>query len=205
MSMEINTNYNAYQTAPAAGTGTKVEEKVAEKKNTEDVGVVYEKSAQIEKPATYSINKMSAEDRANLVQQLKADQAQQEANFLDLVKKTIGDQIGTIGMSSEDMWKKLASGDFTVDAATKAKAQEDISEDGYWGVKKTSERLFQFASALAGDDPEQMKKMQEAMQKGFDEATKTWGKDLPEISGKTLDAANSLFEAYFNSKGVDTE
>ena len=205
MSMEINTNYNAYQTAPAAGTAAKVEEKAAEKKSTEDVGVVYEKSSQIEKPATYSINKMSAEDRANLVQQLKADQAQQEANFLDLVKKTIGDQIGTIGMSSEDMWKKLASGDFTVDAATKAKAQEDISEDGYWGVKKTSERLFQFASALAGDDPEQMKKMQEAMQKGFDEATKTWGKDLPEISGKTLDAANSLFEAYYNSKGVDTE
>lgn len=45
-------------------------------------------------------------------------------------------------------------GDFTVDAATKAQAQKDISEDGYYGVKQTSERLFDFASALAGDDVE---------------------------------------------------
>ena len=29
----------------------------------------------------------------------------------------------------------FAKGDFTVDAATKAQAQKDISEDGYYGVK----------------------------------------------------------------------
>ncbi|MBQ7506584.1 MAG: hypothetical protein IJT05_04570 [Lachnospiraceae bacterium] len=203
MSMEINTNYNSYQTAAVNTSSAKVEEKAAEK-NAGDVGVTYEKSENFGK-ATYSINKMSAEDRANLVSQLKADQEKQQAGFLSLVQKTIGGQIGAISMSSEDMWKKLASGDFTVDAATKAKAQEDISEDGYWGVKKTSQRLFDFASALAGDDPEKMKKMQDAMQKGFDQATKTWGKDLPEISGNTLDAANKLFDEYYKSKGIDTQ
>ena len=78
--------------------------------------------------------------------------------------------------------------------------KEDISEDGYWGVKQTSQRLFDFASALAGDDVEQMKKMQAAMQKGFKEATGAWGKELPEICQKTLDAANKKFEEYYNSK-----
>ena len=39
-------------------------------------------------------------------------------------------------------------------AAEKAQAQKDIDEDGYWGVKQTSQRLFDFASALAGDDVE---------------------------------------------------
>ena len=203
MSMEINTNYNSYQTAAVNTSSAKVEEKVTEK-NAGDVGATYEKSENFKK-ATYSINKMSAEDRANLVSQLKENQEKQQAGFLDMVQKTIGGQIGVISMSSEDMWKKLASGDFTVDAATKAKAQEDISEDGYWGVKKTSQRLFDFASALAGDDPEKMKKMQDAMQKGFDQATKTWGKDLPEISGNTLDAANKLFDEYYKSKGIDTQ
>lgn len=38
----------------------------------------------------------------------------------------------------------LASGNFTVDAATKAQAQADIAEDGYWGVSQTSQRLFDF-------------------------------------------------------------
>ncbi len=197
MSVEINTNYNSYQTTAAkTDVKTKVED-AAEKKA--DVGATYEKSTETKSPV-YSINKMSEEDRAKLVEQLKADQASREASFLNIIQQTLGGQVKTFAMTSEEMWKKLASGDFTVDEATKKQAQEDISEDGYWGVKQTSQRLFDFASALAGDDPEKMKKMQDAMQKGFDEATKTWGKDLPDISKDTLEAANKLFEDYYKSK-----
>ena len=50
------------------------------------------------------------------------------------------------------------------------------SEDGYWGVKQTSQRLFDFASALAGDDVDKMKEMQAAMEKGYKMATKAWGR-----------------------------
>ena len=45
-----------------------------------------------------------------------------------------------------------------------------------------------------------MKEMQAAMEKGFKQATKTWGRELPEISRNTLNAANKLFEDYFASK-----
>ena len=87
-----------------------------------------------------------------------------------------------------------------MDEAAKAQAQEDISEDGYWGVKQTSQRLFDFASALAGDDEDKMRQMQSAMEKGFKQATSAWGRDLPDISNQTLDAANKLFEEYYKSK-----
>ena len=50
-----------------------------------------------------------------------------------------------------------------------------------------------------------MKKMQEAMQKGFDQATKAWGQDLPGICKDTIDAANKLFDEYYKSKGVSEE
>ena len=53
--------------------------------------VVYEKS-EATKPATYSINKMSAEDRANLVQQLKADQESRQQNLLNIVQQMLGGQ-----------------------------------------------------------------------------------------------------------------
>ena len=95
--------------------------------------------------------------------------------------------------------KNLYSG-LNVDAKTRAQAQADISEDGYYGVKQTSQRLFDFASALAGDDPEKMKEMQKAIEKGFKEATGAWGRDLPEISSQTMDATNKLFEDYYASK-----
>ena len=91
-------------------------------------------------------------------------------------------------------------GDFTAYADTIAQANEDISENGYWGVKQTSERIFSFAQALAGDDEEKMTKMKEAFEKGFKEATKTWGKKLPDISQNTRDAVLKKFDDYFAGK-----
>ena len=154
-----------------------------------------------EPKATYSINKMSKEERAALVNQLKADSEQRQSQFLDIVRKTISGQVGAFGKANDDsIWRTLASGNFTVDAATKAQAQKDIGEDGYWGVKQTAQRLFDFASALAGDDVDKMKEMQAAMEKGFKQATKSWGGKLPGISHDTLSAANQLFDDYYKSK-----
>lgn len=165
-----------------------------------EVGATYEKGTETGK-GLYSVNKMSKEDRDALVTQLKADAEKRQSQLFDLVQKTISGQVGAFSKATgDDIWGILSSGKFTVDSATKAQAQQDISEDGYWGVKQTSQRMFDFASALAGDDVDKMKEMQAAMQKGFDQATKTWGKELPEISRKTLDAANKLFEDYYAAK-----
>ena len=211
MSMEMNSVTSGI-TTQQTGYTTKVDKntsnsdavsKTADKAYSGE-SATYEKGS-IEPKATYSINKMSKEERAALVNQLKADAEQRQSQFLDIVRKTISGQAGAFGKANDDsIWRTLASGNFTVDAATKAQAQKDIGEDGYWGVKQTSQRLFDFASALAGDDPEKMKKMQEAMEKGFKLATKSWGGKLPGISQDTLAAANKLFDDYYNSKGVQT-
>jgi hypothetical protein len=121
---------------------------------------------------------------------------------MSLVQSTFTGQASSFSLTvnSDDVWKLFADGNFTVDAAAKKQAQEDISENGYWGVTQTSQRLFDFASALAGDDVETMQAMQKAMAKGFQQATKAWGKDLPQISQDTLTAANNLFEDYYKSK-----
>ncbi len=198
--------YNAYQKAD--DKDVKAEKEVSKAK-AESEGVVYEPSKKddAKDKVAYSINKMSAEDRAALVKQLKDDQTSRQQSLMDIAKQMMTGQAGTFAIATgnnDDIWKFLASGDYTVDEAAKIKAQEDISEDGYWGVKQTSQRLFDFASALAGDDVEQMKKMQSAMEKGYKEATKAWGKALPDISKKTLDAANKLFEDYYAYKASET-
>ena len=166
-----------------------------------ETGVVYDKSGEKVDNSTYSINKMSKADRTAIADQLKSATEQRQKQLIDLVQKTLFGQVGAYGKATgNDIWKNLASGNFTVDAVTKAQAQKDIGEDGYWGVKQTSQRLFDFASALAGDDVEQMKKMQTAMEKGFKQATKAWGRELPSISRDTMDAANKLFDDYYKSK-----
>ena len=181
-------------------TETKAEAKKEAKKETkasekEEQGAVYEKSTS-EKKATYSINKMSAEDRAAIVEQMKQDQVNRKQQLCDLVNQMLSKQAGTSKLASLFSPENLKN----VSPEAIAQAKEDGSEDGYWGVKQTSQRLFDFASALAGDDVEKMKEMQKAMEKGFKQATKAWGEELPSICKDTIDAANKLFDEYYKSK-----
>lgn len=195
--------YNNY--SDTSGKGNTKSDGVQEKAT--EMAAVYEKSDNSsDKKATYSVNKMSAEDRAALVKQLKADQESRQQSLVNLVQNMMGGQAKTAVFASGDedsIWKFLASGEYTVDEATKKQAEEDVSEDGYWGVKQTSQRMFDFASALAGDDVEKMKEMQKAVEEGYKLAEKAWGGELPEISKNTLDATNKLFEEYYKSKEVE--
>jgi hypothetical protein len=154
---------------------------------------VYEKADNAEG----KVNKFDKGDRSAIIQQLQADAEKMKNNLFEIVKKTISGQGNAFALASEDdMWKFLASGNFTVDAATKAQAQKDIAEDGYWGVQQTSERIFDFAKALTGGDPEKMEEMREAFEKGFQQATKAWGDELPDICKQTKEAVNKLFDDY---------
>ena len=149
------------------------------------------------------ITKMSDSDRSALVQSLKDDLNNQMSRFTNMMTQMFQKQGITASQAQgDDFWKMMASGNYTVDAKTKAEAQEAISEDGFWGVKQTSQRIFDFAQALAGDDVETMKKMQAAVEKGFEQAGAAWGGDLPSISGETHDAVNKLFDDYYAKQGV---
>ena len=190
----------AASTVSTPKTETKAEAKKEAKKETkasekEEQGAVYEKSTS-EKKATYSINKMSAEDRAAIVEQMKQDQVNRKQQLCDLVNQMLSKQADASNLASLFSPENLKN----VSPEVIAQAKEDVSEDGYWGVKQTSQRLFDFASALAGDDVEKMKEMQKAMEKGFKQATKAWGEELPSICKDTIDAANKLFDEYYKSK-----
>ena len=151
-----------------------------------EAAAVYESSAS--KP--YSSKKVA---NPELVNQLKAANDARVAQLEDIVHKLIAGQGDAYGKAN-NIWQFLASGNFTVDPATKAQAQADIAEDGYWGVNATSDRIVDFAVALAGDDPEKLEEMRAAFQKGFDQATKTWGGELPDISQRTYDAVMEKFD-----------
>ncbi|MBQ9436847.1 MAG: hypothetical protein IJU50_00785 [Lachnospiraceae bacterium] len=204
-------SYSAYQTSSVqSGAGAKPATQTEETRNVENTkaaeeqqGAVYEKGS-TGKPATYSGKTMSKEERTNLINKLKAEQESHQSQLQKIAEQLISGQTKSYGMAnagddSNNIWNFLRKGNFTVDAATKKQAQEDISEDGYYGIKQTSQRLFDFAKSLAGDDVEKMKKMQSAIEKGYKQAEKTWGGELPQISKDTLDATNKLFDEYYKS------
>jgi len=147
--------------------------------------------------------KMSDSERAALVQSLKDDLNNQMSRFTNMMTQMFQKQGITANLSQgNDFWRFMASGNYTVDAKTKADAQAAISEDGYWGVAKTSQRIFDFAHALAGDDPEKMKEMQAAVEKGFKQAEEAWGGSLPSICGDTHTAIGKLFDDFYAKNGA---
>lgn len=93
---------------------------------------------------------------------------------------------------------KIAVGDSQIDIAdiTPEEAQELVSDDGYFGVEQTSERIFQFAVGIAGGDPSRIEAIKEGIDKGFSEAKKAMGDWLPDISYDTYDAVMTKLDDW---------
>lgn len=190
--MSVN-GITSNQAAAAYAYSSPVKEsKTAEQNATakvEEVGAVYEPSTEAQ---TNSAKKIYTPDTA-LIEKLKADAEARTAQLRSLVEQLITKQSTAYG-NATDIWSFLRSGEYTVDPATKAQAQADIAEDGYWGVKQTSDRIIQFATALTGGDPDKIEEMREAFKKGYAQAEETWGGELPEISKQTYEAVMQKFD-----------
>lgn len=94
-------------------------------------------------------------------------------------------------------WKAAVGGETVeIDDETRAEAQALIAEDGYWGVKQTSERIFQLAVTNAGNDPAKLDQIKAAVEKGFDMAKEALGGTLPEISMNTFEAVMEKFDSW---------
>lgn len=189
----------SYNSTSAAKEKTSAEE-AKTTTTAEDTGVIYEHST----AAKTSSTKKTYTPDTNLVNKLKADAENRASQLRSLVEQMMGKQANTYG-NANDIWSFLRSGNFTVDPATKAQAQADIAEDGYWGVNQTSDRIIQFANALTGGDPDKIESMREAFKKGYAQAEKTWGGSLPEISQKTYDAVMEKFDKLAADAGLTTE
>ena len=189
----------SYHSTSAAKEKTSAEE-AKTTTTAEDTGVIYEHST----AAKTSSTKKTYTPDTNLVNKLKAAAENRASQLRSLVEQMMGKQANTYG-NANDIWSFLRSGNFTVDPATKAQAQADIAEDGYWGVNQTSDRIIQFANALTGGDPDKIESMREAFKKGYAQAEKTWGGSLPEISQKTYDAVMEKFDKLAADAGLTTE
>ncbi len=192
------TSYSsAAATASAAKTNGKEVSKETKENKQQQAGVVYEKSPS-------NVNTDYVKKNSALINKLKADSDARVSQLRGLVETMMKKQGAAIG-NADSMWQFLAGGNFTVSADVKAQAQADIAEDGYWGVEQTSDRILDFAKALSGSNPEKADELLAAFKKGFSQATKSWGKTLPDISQRTYDAVIKKFDAWKNgTESTDT-
>ena len=80
-------------------------------------------------------------------------------------------------------------------------AAELVSEDGFFGVTQTSERIANFVINGAGGDEDRMRAGREGMLLGFQQAQEMWGGELPEISQQTMQAAIEMVDKAMHEAG----
>ncbi len=205
ISSTVSDAYAAVTTEASAASETSAASEASNAAETESTST---STTAATEAAVYDKTTLSEDDRKTIVDQLKADQEKREAQLTSLVQDMLSKQTNAFG-AANNIWRFLASGNYTVDEETQKKAQEDISEDGYWGVEQTSDRIVSFATALAGNDADALEEMREAFLKGYEQAEDAWGGELPEISQKTYDAVlekiDSLLESMRGSTVTSTE
>lgn len=77
---------------------------------------------------------------------------------------------------------------------SQAEAAELVSEDGFFGIEKTAQRIADFVINGAAGDEKMLRAGREGMLRGFKEAEEIWGGALPDISQKTMQRATELVD-----------
>ena len=146
------------------------------------------------------------------VDALKEDLAAQESTMLNIMIQALTESndklqgwldegVGILNFNGVQIdASRFALPEVATNAEDAAKA---IAPGGAWSVDAVSTRIFDLATAIAGDDPEKLSAMRAAVEEGFKQAGLTW-KDatgqskLPEISNQTYNEIMSRFDARAN-------
>ncbi|MBC8413633.1 hydrogenase-4 component G [bacterium] len=91
--------------------------------------------------------------------------------------------------------------DKPVTELSQEEAEALVSADGYFGIEQTAQRIFEFASSLAGESTEGLRAAREGIIQGFKEAQSMFGVELPDISHSTLNRALELMDAHIGKLG----
>ncbi len=80
-------------------------------------------------------------------------------------------------------------------------ATELVSDEGYYGIAQTAQRLADFVLMGGGEDINKLRAGREGILRGFKEAEEMWGGNLPEISYKTIDSALEQIDQQIRKLG----
>lgn len=166
------------------------QEKVSEKSLEETINESAVKVS-ISMNAQYILFAMNASSLAegNTLTQAGLSTNQQEVlDFLSGKETSSGMSLKNIGYEGKPITE-----------LTQDEAKELISDDVFFGVTQTSDRVSNFVFSFAGDDLELLQKGREGIVQGFEEAKKMFGGELPEISYKTQERTLALIDEKINS------
>ncbi len=181
-----NTSINAFkQNISETSKASKDEDKSLEKTLEESaVSVSISMNAQI---VLFSLNS-SDTARDNTLIQGSLEGNKDMFNFLSGKEDSNGFSLKDIGYEGK-----------AITELSPEEAEELLDVEGFFGIEQTSNRVANFVFSFAGDDVELLKEGREGIIRGFEEAQKLFGNQLPEISFKTQEKTLELIDSKINA------
>jgi hypothetical protein len=194
--MEVQSNTNSLNVAldkykqNTNVTNKKDSEKTSEKSleetmNESAVKVSVSMNAQY---ILFAMNSSSLNKDNTLTQASLSDNEKDVLDFLSGKETQSGMSLKNIGYEGKPITE-----------LTQDEAKDLVSEDGFFGVTQTSDRVSNFVFSFAKDDLDLLEKGREGIVQGFEDAKKLFGGELPEISYKTQERTLSLIDEKINS------
>lgn len=190
--MEVQNNvsqalnlFKQNQSSKEKAQGNDEEFNLEETMNQSAVKVSISMNAQI---ILFEMNASSTMKENTLAQAGITDEQQEILDFLSGKETQSGMSLKNIGYEGKPITE-----------LTPQEAQDLVSEDGFFGITQTSDRVANFVFNFAGDDLELLQKGREGIVQGFEEAEKLFGGNLPEISYKTQERTLALIDEKINS------
>lgn len=143
---------------------------------------VYVKSDEAGKKVTYDKPKVDQATIQKLYEE--SDKAYSQ------LKQIVAQMLERQGMTFRD-WAKVE-----VDETARLEASKLIGEGGELSPEKVSDRIVEFAKALSGGDTGKLDELKKAIDKGFSEAARILGGELPDVSQKTYDLVMEKLDSW---------
>lgn len=179
-----NQSYNSVATTNAPDLQAKGKVKADAKENINKAAEYV--PAEENKEVTYSKPDVATIDR------LKEESNRHYNHLREMVRQLLERQ----GLTFKELG--TFEGDIAIDDQARLEAQEAIGEGGPYSPENTSDRIVDFAKAISGGDKSKLKLLRGAIEKGFGEAAKAFGGQLPDISHKTYDLIMEKLDAWEN-------
>ena len=154
----------------------------------------FERSESFEK-LTYSKSEIESKTKNvsenEEVNRLIEENERKQEEFKKLIQSLIAEQGESYNVVLFD--RKL-----NVSPEVVEKAKESISDGGEYSVDSVAANIINMAKALSGGDSSKINELKEGFLKGFKEAEKAWGGELPDICKKTYDEVLRRFDEWEN-------
>lgn len=144
---------------------------------------------------SYSSDKVTLSYRIESVELYDSNMTLQtgQQDGFDLLRGLVRSIFETQGI---DLTIPTGDGELKLDEISQEEAAGLVSEDGYFGIEQTSDRIVDFAIGVAGGDPTRIDAIKAGVEQGFNEALEAFGGWLPDISYDTYDAVMDKLDTW---------